>query len=61
MHRVVGAVAAPIDVAGLDTPVPPDMSAVVPAPDEPSLTQVVTKVSTVELVAVAVVSIYSPE
>jgi hypothetical protein len=61
VHRVVGAVAAPIDVAGLDTAVPPDMSAVVPAPDDPSLTQVVVNVSTVELVAVAVVSIYSPE
>ena len=61
MHRVVGAVAAPIDVAGLDTAVPPDMSAVVPAPDDPSLTQVVVNVNTVELVAVAVVSIYSPE
>ena len=53
--------AAPIDVAGLDTPVPPEMSALVPAPELPSLTQVVTKVNTVELVAVAVVRIYSPE
>ena len=61
MTKVVGAVAAPIDVAGLDTAVPPVMLAVVPAPDDPSLTQVVTKVSTVELVAVAVVRIYSPE
>ena len=59
--KVVGAVAAPIDVAGLATAVPPEMLAVVPAPDEPSLTQVVTKVNTVELVAVAVVRMYSPE
>ena len=29
---VVGAVAAPITVAGLDTPVPPEMLALVPAP-----------------------------
>ena len=57
----MGAVDAPIEVAGLDTPVPPVMSAVVPAPDDPSLTQVVTKVNTVELVAVAVVRMYSPE
>jgi len=59
--KVVGAVAAPIDVAGLDTAVPPEMLAVVPAPDDPSLTQVVTKVNTSELVAVAVVRMYSPE
>jgi len=59
--KVVGAVAAPIEVAGLDTPVPPEMSAVVPAPDDPSLTQVVTKVNTVLDVAVAVVRMYSPE
>ena len=61
MTKVVGAVAAPIEVAGLDTPVPPEMSAVVPAPDDPSLTQVVTKVNTVLDVAVAVVRMYSPE
>ena len=59
--KVVGAVAAPIAVAGLDTAVPPDMLAVVPAPDDPSLTQVVTKVNTVDEVAVAVVRINSPE
>jgi hypothetical protein len=40
--------------------VPPEMSAVVPAPDDPSLTQVVTKVNTVVDVAVAVVRMYSP-
>ena len=55
--RVVGAVAAPMAVAGLVTPVPPEMLAVVPGPDVPSSLQVVTKVSTVELVAVAVVRI----
>ena len=53
MTRVVGAVAAPIAVAGLATPVPPVMLAVVPAPDVPSSDHTVTKVSTVELVAVA--------
>ena len=59
MTRVVGAVAAPISVAGLVTPVPPLISELVPAPELPSLTQVVTKVNTVELVAVAVVRINS--
>ena len=59
--KVVGAVAAPIDVAGLDTAVPPDIFAVVPAPDDPSLTQVVTKVNTVDpALTAAVVCIYSP-
>ena len=60
MTKVVGAVPV-IVVDGLAVAVPPSMSAVVPAPDEPSLTQVVTKVNTVELVAVAVVAMYSPE
>ena len=50
-----------IVVLGLDVAVPPVMLALVPAPLEPSLTQVVTKVSTVLDVAVAVVLIYSPE
>ena len=50
-----------IVVLGLDVAVPPVMLALVPAPLEPSLTQVVTKVSTVVDVAVAVVLIYSPE
>ena len=45
--NVVGAVAAPMDVAGLVTAVPPVILAVVPAADVPSSTQVVTKVSTV--------------
>ena len=59
--NVVGAVAAPIEVAGLDTAVPPEMLALVPAPPpEPSLTQVVTKVNTVDEVCVAVVRMYSP-
>jgi hypothetical protein len=57
---VVGAVPT-IVVEGLAVPVPPEISAVVPAPDDPSLTQVVIKVNTVELVAVAVVRMYSPE
>ena len=61
MTNVVGAVAAPIAVAGLVTAVPPEMFAVVPAPELPSLTQVVTNVSTVAEVAVAVVRMYSPE
>jgi hypothetical protein len=59
--KVVGAVAAPIVVAGLDTPVPPDISAVVPAPDVPSSLQTVTKVNTVLDVAVAVVRMNSGE
>ena len=61
VHKVVGAVAAPIEVAGLDTPVPPVMFAVVPAPEDPSLTQVVTKVSAVDPAFIStVVLIYSP-
>jgi hypothetical protein len=51
--NVVGAVAAPIAVAGLVTPVPPVMLAVVPAPDVPSSDHTVTKVNTVVDVAVA--------
>ena len=57
--KVVGAVPV-IVVDGLVVAVPPEMLAVVPAPDDPSLTQVVTKVNTVELVAVAVVRMNSP-
>ena len=60
MTKVVGAEPV-IVVDGLAVAVPPEISAVVPAPDDPSLTQVVTKVNTVELVAVAVVLMYSPE
>ncbi len=60
MTRVVGAVPV-IVVLGLDVAVPPEISAVVPAPELPSLTQVVTKVNTVLDVAVAVVLINSPE
>ena len=60
MTKVVGAVPV-IVVEGLAVAVPPEISAVVPAPDDPSLTQVVTKVNTVELVAVAVVRMNSPE
>jgi hypothetical protein len=45
--KVVGAVAAPILVAGLVTPVPPEMLSLEPAPDPPGSTQVVLKVSTV--------------
>jgi hypothetical protein len=48
-----------IVVLGLAVAVPPEMSAVVPAPELPSLSQVVTKVNTVLLVAVAVVRINS--
>ena len=55
---MVGAVPV-IVVLGLAVAVPPEMSAVVPAPELPSLTQVVTKVNTVLLVAVAVVRINS--
>ena len=60
MTKVVGAVPV-IVVEGLAVAVPPEISAVVPAPDDPSLTQVVTKVNTVVDVAVAVVRINSPE
>ena len=45
--KVVGASAAPMDVAGLDTPAPPEILELTPAPELPSSTQVVTKVSTV--------------
>ena len=58
--KVVGAVPV-IVVEGLAVAVPPVMLAEVPAPDDPSLTQVVTKVNTVLEVAVAVVRINSPE
>ena len=51
--NVVGAVPV-IVVLGLLVAVPPVMLAVVPGADEPSSTQVVTKVNTVALVAVAV-------
>jgi hypothetical protein len=53
-------VAAPIEVAGLATPVPPEILAVVPAPDDPSLTHVVESVKSVALPAAAVVRMYSP-
>ena len=52
--KVVGAVPV-IVVDGLAVAVPPEMLAVVPAPELPSLTQVVTRVNTVVEVAVAVV------
>ena len=58
MTRVVGAVPVMV-VLGLAVAVPPVMLAVVPAPLLPSSTQVVTKVSTVLEVAVAVVRIKS--
>jgi hypothetical protein len=58
--NVVGAVPV-IVVLGLEVAVPPEILADVPAPELPSLTQVVTKVSTVLDVAVAVVRMYSPE
>ena len=60
MTNVVGA-EPEIVVEGLAVAVPPEMLAEVPAPDDPSLTQVVTKVNTVVEVAVAVVRMYSPE
>ncbi len=58
MTRVVGAVPLMV-VLGLAVAVPPDILAVVPAPELPLSTQVVTRVNTVELVAVAVVRIKS--
>ena len=45
--NVVGAVAAPMLVAGLDTAVPPEMLAVVPAPLEPLSLHTVVNVNTV--------------
>ena len=60
MHKVVGAVPA-IVVLGLLVAVPPEILALVPAPELPSLTQVVTTVNTVLEVAVAVVLMNSPE
>ena len=56
----MGAVAAPIVVAGLDTAVPPEILQLFPAPDTAGWNQVVTKVSTVVDVCVAVVRMYSP-
>jgi hypothetical protein len=57
--NVVGAVPT-IVVFGLGVSVPPEILAVVPAPELPSLTQVVINVSTVLDVAVAVVRMNSP-
>ena len=59
MTNVVGAVPE-IVVLGLAVAVPPEISAVVPAPELPSLTQVVINVRTVLEVAVAVVRMNSP-
>jgi len=56
--RVVGAVPVMV-VLGLFVAVPPEMLEDTPGPELPSSTQVVTKVNTVELVAVAVVRINS--
>ena len=59
MTNVVGADPV-IVVDGLAVAVPPEMLAEVPAPELPSLTQVVTNVRTVLDVAVAVVRMNSP-
>jgi len=53
--KVVGAVAAPMDVAGLDTPVPPEILDVAPVTPVPSSTQVVVKVNTALLALSAAV------
>ena len=58
MTRVVGA-SPVIVVLGLLVAVPPLMLELTPGPELPSSTQVVTKVNTVELVAVAVVRMNS--
>ena len=50
--RVVGAVAAPIEVAGLDTAVPPEMLSLDPAPDPPGSVHVVVKTNCVPVPAV---------
>lgn len=56
--KVVGAVPVMV-VLGDEVAVPPEMLAEVPAPDEPSSTQVVIKVNTDVDVAVAVVRMNS--
>jgi hypothetical protein len=56
--KVVGAVPV-IVVDGLLVAVPPEILELTPGPELPSSTQVVTKVNTVALVAVAVVRMYS--
>ena len=59
--KVVGAPEATVGVVlGLVIPVPPEMLHVVPAAEIAGWNQVVTKVSTVVDVAVAVVWMYSP-
>jgi hypothetical protein len=58
--KVVGAVPVMV-VLGLVVAVPPVMLELTPGPDDPSSTQVVTKVNTVVLVAVAVVRMNSGE
>jgi hypothetical protein len=58
VHKVVGAVPV-IVVEGLVVAVPPEILELTPAPDDPSSTQVVTRVNTVPLVAVAVTRINS--
>ena len=61
LTKVVGAVPV-IAVAPLEVAVPPVMLADVPAPEEPSLTQVVTRVRMVDPASsAAVVLMYSPE
>jgi hypothetical protein len=45
--NVVGAVAAPIEVAGLDTPVPPEMLSLDPVTDPPGSVQAVVSTSCV--------------
>ena len=59
MTNVVGAVAAPIEVAGLATAVPPEILVVVPGADTGGCNQVVDKVNVVAEDA-AVVRMYSP-
>jgi hypothetical protein len=58
VHKVVGAVPV-IVVEGLFVAVPPVILELVPKPLDPSSTQVVTRVNTVPLVAVAVTRINS--
>lgn len=58
VHKVVGAVPEMV-VDGLAVAVPPEMLALVPAPDEPLSAHNVTSVSTVADVAVACTRIRS--
>ena len=61
MTKVVGAVAAPIDVAGELTAVPPEISSLDPVPEPPGSVQVVVSTNCVPVPAVlALIWMYCP-